>query len=159
MLRPEFLRYLSSETELPPLSPDSLTNWGGLENDELHNDTVLEATKILLTTRVAHLAAHLDRLSDNTIKIINISREFHKYGINMRHLGCMPCKADPDVWIKAAVRPDDGHEHYSYILLYVDDLLCVHHSAEEQIRKVDKYFSMKPDSIGDPDICLGGKLN
>jgi len=56
------------------------------------------------------------------------------------------------------VRPDDGMEYYAYILLYVDDCLCIHHDTEGALRELDKYFQMKPGSIGDPDIYLGAKL-
>jgi Reverse transcriptase (RNA-dependent DNA polymerase) len=76
----------------------------------------------------------------------------------MRMLGYTSCKADPDVWMKAMVRPTDGFKYYAYILLYVDDVLCIHHDAESAIRQLDKYFPMKAGSIGDPDIYLGTKL-
>ena len=76
----------------------------------------------------------------------------------MRHLGYNSCKADPDVWYKPMVRPDDGEKYYSYMLLYVDDCLCIHHDAETALQQLDKYFQMKPGTIGDPDIYLGGKL-
>ena len=75
----------------------------------------------------------------------------------MRHLGFKRCPADPDIWMKAETRPD-GFRYYSYVLLYVDDCLCIHHDAENVLRQVDKYFMMKPGSIGDPDIYLGAKL-
>ena len=48
--------------------------------------------------------------------------------------------------------------YYSYVLLYVDDFLCIHHSAEKELNKIDKLFKMKAGSIGDPDIYLGAKL-
>mmetsp|Transcript_44940 Transcript_44940/g.109124 ORF Transcript_44940/g.109124 Transcript_44940/m.109124 type:complete len:481 (-) Transcript_44940:1244-2686(-) len=35
----------------------------------------------------------------------------------MHGLGYKPCMADPDLWYKAQVRPDDKHEYYSYVLL------------------------------------------
>jgi hypothetical protein len=76
----------------------------------------------------------------------------------MRELGYTSCKADPDVWMKAMVRLDDGFKYYAYILLYVDDVLCIHHDAVTAIKQLDKYFPMKPGSIGDPDIYLGTKL-
>ena len=44
------------------------------------------------------------------------------------------------------------------MLLYVDDCLCIHHDAETALQQLDKYFQMKPGTIGDPDIYLGGKL-
>ena len=31
---------------------------------------------------------------------------------------------DPDVWMRAVVKPD-GEKYYEYILVYVDDMLCV----------------------------------
>ena len=49
----------------------------------------------------------------------------------MRHLEFEPCLADPDLWMKPEVRPEDGHKYCAYILLFVDDVLVVHHSAEE----------------------------
>lgn len=49
----------------------------------------------------------------------------------MRHLGYQLCRADGNLWYKAEKRPDDGFEYYSYILLYVDDCLCIHHKAGE----------------------------
>jgi hypothetical protein len=76
----------------------------------------------------------------------------------MRHLGYQPCKADNDLWYKACIRPDDGFEYYAYILLYVDDCLCIHHDPKTELEKLDKYFMMKPGSIGDPDMYLGAKV-
>ena len=76
----------------------------------------------------------------------------------MRTLGYVPCKADPDLWMKPAIRPDDGFEYYSYILFYVDDCLAINHDADQCLKDIDKFFPMKPGSIGDPDIYLGAKL-
>jgi hypothetical protein len=58
----------------------------------------------------------------------------------MRLLGYSLCKADPDVWMMETTCPDDSFCYYAYILLYVDDVLCIHHDAEKQIRCLDKYF-------------------
>ena len=76
----------------------------------------------------------------------------------MRHLGYSPCLADPDLWIKPSIRPDDGAEYYSYILCYVDDVLSISHDAEEVLQRLDKYFKLKLGFLGDPDIYLGAKL-
>ena len=43
-------------------------------------------------------------------------------------------------------------------MVYVDDILIVSHDAGNDLRKIDYYFKMKEDSIGDPDIYLGSKL-
>jgi hypothetical protein len=76
----------------------------------------------------------------------------------LRSLGCQSCKANPDVWLKAKTEPEDGFKYYLYILCYVDDVLCIHHNAMEQICAINKRFPLKPSSIGDPDIYLGAKL-
>jgi Reverse transcriptase (RNA-dependent DNA polymerase) len=75
----------------------------------------------------------------------------------MRHLGYEPCRADPDLWMVPKTR-DDGFEYYSYVLIYVDDILAVSHEAMNDLRRIDFYFRMKKESIGDPDIYLGSKL-
>jgi len=76
----------------------------------------------------------------------------------MRHLDWKPCPADPDLWYKFQTRPEDNFEYYGYVLLWVDDVLAIHHDAEKVIRELDHYFPMKKGSIGDPDLYLGAKL-
>ena len=60
--------------------------------------------------------------------------------------------------MKPEARHDDHYEYYSYILCYVDDILVVHHDTLSILERIDKYFTLKPTSIGDPDIYLGAKL-
>ena len=76
----------------------------------------------------------------------------------MRHLGYTSCLVDPDPWYRPMVRPEDNYNYYSYILLYVDDCLCICHDAEAEIHKIDKFFTMKKGSVGDPDVYLGAKV-
>ena len=73
-------------------------------------------------------------------------------------MGYKPSKADGNLWYKLMVRSDDGFKYYAYILLYIDDCLCMHHNVEGALQELDHYFPMKPDSIGNPDIYLGAKL-
>ena len=70
----------------------------------------------------------------------------------------MSCQADPDLWMKPMVRPSDGAYYYAHILLYVNGSLCIHHNAESILMKVDKYFKLKSDSVGEPDMYLGAKV-
>ena len=76
----------------------------------------------------------------------------------MKHIDYMPCPADPDLCMNPMVRPSDGAEYYAYILLYANDILCIHQNTESFLIKVDKYFKLKPDSIGDPDMYLESKV-
>ncbi len=76
----------------------------------------------------------------------------------MRHLGYTSCPADPDLWYKELKQPVTGVLYYSYILIYVDDILCIHHEAMPVLDKLDKYFTLKPSSVGNPSMYLGAKL-
>ena len=49
-------------------------------------------------------------------------------------------------------------KYYAYALLYVDDILVIHHNAEQCLKKLDTFFKMKPDSIDNPDFYLGAKI-
>ena len=76
----------------------------------------------------------------------------------MRLLGYEPCRADPGLWFKAQVCPDDSFEYYAYVLLYVDDSLEISHDATAALDQMYKFFMMKKGYIRDPDIYLGAKL-
>ena len=39
-------------------------------------------------------------------------------------IGFKSCHADPDVWLRPAVKPN-GDEYYEYVLCYVDDILAI----------------------------------
>ena len=55
----------------------------------------------------------------------------------MGHLGYESCKADSDVWMRSSTRTD-GLDYYEYILLYVDDCLCISENPKPAILQVDK---------------------
>jgi hypothetical protein len=42
----------------------------------------------------------------------------------LRDYGYKSCRPAPDVWMKANTKPD-GFKHWSYILVYTDDLLII----------------------------------
>lgn len=73
-------------------------------------------------------------------------------------LGYTSCKADPDLWMREAVK-NNGEKYYEYMLLYVDDALAISEYPKEQLMEIDKYFMMKPGSIEVPKIYLGAKLS
>ena len=76
----------------------------------------------------------------------------------MKQMGYRSCLADPDLWMKPMTRKGDGLEYYEYILLYVDDVLAIGEDPENVLKKVDKYFGLKPGSMADPSIYLGAKV-
>jgi hypothetical protein len=74
----------------------------------------------------------------------------------MEHLGFEACLADPDAWMRPAIRAN-GQEYFEYVLLYTDDALVVSENPETIIRRqIGKYFHVKPNSIGPPSLYLGG---
>ncbi len=76
----------------------------------------------------------------------------------MWHLGFISCPADPDVWMRPALK-EDGSEYYEYILLYTDDILSVGENAERVIREeIGRYFEIKEKIIGPPNIYLGSNV-
>ena len=56
------------------------------------------------------------------------------------------------------VRPEDVFNSYSYVLIYVDDVMVIHHGKDCVFLRIDKYFKLEPSSIGDRDIYWGAKL-
>jgi hypothetical protein len=71
----------------------------------------------------------------------------------MQHLGYMTCPANLDLWYKEVTRPVTGISYYFYILIYIDDVLCIHHDAMPV-----QHFTLKPSSVGNPSMYLGAKL-
>jgi hypothetical protein len=87
------------------------------------------------------------------------SRDFRNHLRDcMDHLGYESCKADPDLWMRVSLS-DEGSEYYEYILLYVDDCLCISQHPDKSLDKLGKYFTLKPGSVGPPKLYLGGKLS
>ena len=76
----------------------------------------------------------------------------------MEFLNFKSCLADPDVWMRPAIK-SDGNTYYEYILLYVDDALIVSENAESILRnKLGRYFHLKEESIGPPTVYLDGRV-
>ena len=72
-------------------------------------------------------------------------------------LGAMGFKssfADPDVWYGPGVKPN-GKEFYIYLLVYVDDILCVDTDPMQYMSQIEKSFKIKEGSIGSPKVYFG----
>ena len=75
----------------------------------------------------------------------------------MELLGYQSCLTNPDLWMRRAVK-DNVDDYLEYMLLYVDDALCISEYPKEALMEIDKYFMMKPGSINVPKIYLGAKI-
>ena len=76
----------------------------------------------------------------------------------MQELLYCSCNADHNLWMKAQHRPEDKLEFYSYILFYVDDILCIHNDPDDILNILNGYVPLKPGSVRSPDMYLGTKL-
>ncbi|MGH7954706.1 MAG: reverse transcriptase domain-containing protein [Gloeomargaritales cyanobacterium] len=75
----------------------------------------------------------------------------------LRDMGYIPYLADPDVWMRKCTKPD-GFKYYEYLLVYVDDILCVSHKPQETMAVLGKLYRLKDDSVQAPQRYLGATL-
>lgn len=68
-------------------------------------------------------------------------------------MGFKSSNADPDVWLRPAVKAD-GEEYYEYFLSYVDDILAVGVDAKGILEEVKERFKLKNDEIKPPHTYL-----
>jgi Reverse transcriptase (RNA-dependent DNA polymerase) len=72
-------------------------------------------------------------------------------------IGFESTRADADVWIRPAVRPD-GFKYYEMVLVYVDDILACSHKASEVLGEVAAFYQVKEGSLKKPDLYLGANV-
>jgi hypothetical protein len=77
---------------------------------------------------------------------------------SLTDLGYSSTRADPDVWIRAAFKPD-GTEYYEMVLVYVDDILHLSHDVKPTMAALAKLYELKPDSLGPPTRYLGANIS
>ena len=75
----------------------------------------------------------------------------------LHEIGYQPTKADPDVWIRKAVKPK-RFEYYELVLCYVNDVLLISHKAMETMDGIRTKFTLKGDKVEEPDLYLGVQL-
>ena len=66
--------------------------------------------------------------------------------------------ADPDVWMRSAIKPD-GERYYEYILAYVDDLLCISFDPNCAMLQINEKLKFKGNKIEPPEFYLGAKIS
>ena len=71
-------------------------------------------------------------------------------------LGYSPTIADPDVYRKVQTKPD-GSKYYSYLIVYVDEILCIHHKPEKIMDLISSTFRLKK-GFSDPTSYPSGDI-
>ena len=67
---------------------------------------------------------------------------------------CVTSMADPEFYIKAFKKPDGSKYYYSYLIIYVDDILCIHHNPTVTVDRIQGTYRLK-QSIEDRKMYLG----
>ena len=75
----------------------------------------------------------------------------------MDDMGFEACKADRDVWMRAATKAD-GTEYYEYILVYTDDLLAISENPRKLLETIGEAYPLKKGSIVKPTILVGATI-
>ena len=71
--------------------------------------------------------------------------------------GFTACRADNDVWFRAARKPN-GERYYEYVLVYTDDMLAISMNPRDILDKMDQHFLLKGGSIAPPTQYLGSSI-
>jgi len=75
----------------------------------------------------------------------------------LRAGGFKSCLADPDVYMRKAVKPD-GMKYWEYVLMYVDDMLVISHATKPILDHFKEVYTLKEGSIKEPDSYLGADI-
>ena len=72
-------------------------------------------------------------------------------------LGYTSTSADKDIWVNMDILLY-GKEYYSMVLVYVDDILCIHKDTSVIIDALESIYVMKQRSMGPLDRYLEANI-
>ena len=72
-------------------------------------------------------------------------------------LGLTSSLADPDVWYIAPVK-SNGEKYYSYLLIYVDNVISIDMEPRKNIETIGETFKIEPGSAGSSSVYLGANI-
>lgn len=75
----------------------------------------------------------------------------------LRGAGYTGSRADGDVWMRPAVKKD-GFKYWEYVLIHVDDILCVSENPKATMDYLGTHYTLKAGSVKEPDIYLGAAI-
>ena len=65
--------------------------------------------------------------------------------------------ADPEVWMRPAVKANGG-KFWEYVLCYVDDILAIFNNPKAIMDAISKRYTLKEGSVKPPDQYLGAEV-
>ena len=73
-------------------------------------------------------------------------------------MGFKSSVADLDVWRRPATKLD-GKNYYEYIMIYVDDVVCISENAKDILGGIaDGKIKIKNDKVAPPEVYLGAEF-
>jgi hypothetical protein len=77
--------------------------------------------------------------------------------MNLREMGYVSSKADPDLWMKADTK-SNGVEYYKYVICYVDDVAATMEHPKDFMDELASRFTLKEGSVEEPTLYLGADV-
>ena len=78
-------------------------------------------------------------------------RWHQRFAAVLKELGFEPCKAEPDIWLRAS---EDG-SHYEYVAVYVDDLMIAMKNPQAFVDLLQKNYKFKLKGTGTIEYHIG----
>jgi hypothetical protein len=78
--------------------------------------------------------------------------------MTLTDLGYTSTKANPDVWIRAQVKPD-GFGYYEMVLVYVDNIMVLSHEPKQTMDAIASLYRLEEGGVGEPEIYLGANIS
>ena len=69
-------------------------------------------------------------------------------------IGFRGCKANPNVWMRAATKLNRDW-YWEYILCYIDDILVISHNPKLIMKDLGDWYTLKDGSVKELDQYLG----
>ncbi len=88
----------------------------------------------------------------------SVARWRDHFAAILTQIGFKSTKADPDVWMRKAKKPD-GVTYWEYILCYVDDILVISHNPKDAMDMISHHVTLKPGSVQPPTSYLGATIS
>jgi Reverse transcriptase (RNA-dependent DNA polymerase) len=79
------------------------------------------------------------------------------FATTLMEIGFHACKADPDVWLREAVK-SDGTPYYEYLLTYVDNCLVISQQLSLIISTLQDQYKYRLKDVGEPKRYLGAEV-
>lgn len=76
---------------------------------------------------------------------------------DLRDMGFTSTLADPDVWLRPAIKKN-GFKYYEYILVYVDDQLTISENAAQITDQLTSDYKYRLKDVGPPTKYLGARI-